>query len=392
MSNLAVPLSPVYINSPEKLARGAAEWAAAPALAIDTESNSLHSYSERTALIQISTRQRDYLVDPLALTDLSLLAPPLADPAIEKVFHAAENDILGLKRDFGFQVYNVFDTMWASRILGIPRIGLADLLREHFGVTADKRMQRYDWNTRPLDPAALTYAVEDTHYLLALRDILYDQLVAADRWEEARQEFERLGRVTPTLRTFDSEGFWRVKGVYDIQPRERAILRELYRFRDDQARENDRPPFKVLADSLLIELSKAQPRTVDELRRSQILTPYLLRRFGRGIVEAVRAGLEAPIPQRPRDHDRPDDVILERFETLRAWRKSTGAARGVDPDVVLSNAALWTLARQAPQTPEALAALDVMSEYKLGVYGQGILALLGGNGTTDKSKAKADAR
>ena len=389
MSNPVVPLSPVYVNTPEKLARAAAEWAAAPALAIDTESNSLHSYSERTSLIQISTRERDYLVDPLALSDLSPLGPPLADPAIEKVFHAAENDILGLKRDFGFEVHNVFDTMWASRILGIPRVGLGDLLREHFGVVADKRMQRYDWNTRPLDPAALTYAVEDTHYLLALRDILYEQLVAAGRWEEARQEFERMGRVTPTPRTFDSEGFWRVKGVYDIQPRERAVLRELYRFRDDQARENDRPPFKVLADSLLIELSKAQPRTVEELRRSQILTPYLLRRFGRGIVEAIRAGLDAPIPQRPRDHERPDDIILERFEMLRAWRKTTGAARGVDPDVVLSNAALWALARQAPQTPEDLAALDVMSEYKLGLYGRGILAVLAVQPTPDRRRARA---
>lgn len=371
-------MSPVYINTPASLAHAATEWSAAPALAIDTEANSLHSYSERIALIQISTRDRDYIVDPFALDDLSPLAPILDDPRIEKVFHAAENDILGLKRDFGYSVHGVFDTMWASRILGIPRIGLADLLREHFDVTLDKRMQRYDWNTRPLDPAALTYAVEDTHYLLGLRDILYSQLVAADRWEEARQEFERMGRVTPTPRTFDAESFWRVKGVYDIQPRERAILRELYRYRDEQAREADRPPFKVLADSLLIELSKAQPRTLEELRRAQILTPYLMRRFGRGVIDAVREGLEAPIPQRPRDGDRPDDTILERFEALRVWRKTAGAARGIDPDVVLSNAALWTLARQSPRTLDALMALDVMSEYKAGLYGLAILGILSG--------------
>jgi ribonuclease D len=351
--------TPRYINSSTGLAQAIAEWAVEPALAVDTEANSLHSYTERTSLIQVSTRDQDYLVDPIALTDLSALGPVLADPSIEKVFHAAENDILGLKRDFGLSPQGVFDTMLASRILGIPRVGLADLLREHFGVTLDKRMQRYDWSTRPLDPAALAYAVEDTHYLLPLRDILRAQLETAGRWEEARQEFERLGRTTPVARVFDTEAFWRVKGAYEIGPRERAVLRELYRYRDEQARALDRPPFKVLSDGLLIELSRAQPRSLDELRRSNILSHFLVRRYGQGVLEAIRTGQSAPTPQRPRDQDRPDETVMERYERLRVWRKAAGADHGVDPDVILSNAALWTLARQAPRTLEAIAALDV---------------------------------
>lgn len=375
MTNLA-ELIPIYISEPEMLAQATAEWADVRALAIDTEANSLHSYSERIALIQVSTDERDYIIDPLALTDLTPLAPILDDPQIEKVFHAAENDILGLKRDFGFTVRGVFDTMWASRILGFPRVGLADLLREHFDVVLDKRMQRYDWNTRPLDPAALTYAVQDTHYLLALREILYGRLIEAKRWEEARQEFERLGRATPAPRTFDIEGFWRVKGAYDIQPRERAVLRELYRFRDEQARVLDRPPFKILTDTTLIELSKAQPKSIEDLRRSHILTAYLIRRFGQGILSSIQLGQSAPTPYRPRDNDRPDDTVLARYEALRVWRKATGATRGVDPDVILSNAALWTLARQAPASLAALADLDVMSDYKLSLYGPELLEVL----------------
>ncbi|MFN8476155.1 MAG: ribonuclease D [Anaerolineae bacterium] len=377
MSDSVVKSSATYINTQAALTNAVAEWALAPALAVDTEANSLHSYTEHTSLVQISTREDDYIVDPIALPDLSPLAPLFADPSIEKVFHAAENDILGLKRDFGFEVHGIFDTMLGSRILGMPRVGLADLLQEAFGVTLDKRMQRYDWGTRPLDPAALAYAAEDTHYLLPLRDRLEDALIAADRWDEARQEFERLGRVSPTLRTFDTEGFWRVKGVYEVLPRERAIVRELYRFRDEQARLADRPPFKVLSDSVLIRLAQAQPRSLDELRRTDILTPYLLRRYGQGVLAAIRAGQVAPIPQRQRDHDRPDEDTQARFEALRVWRKGVGAARGVDPDVILSNAALWTLARRAPTTLEALQALDVMTDYKSRLYGEQILAVLG---------------
>ncbi|MFN8484614.1 MAG: ribonuclease D [Anaerolineae bacterium] len=366
-----------YISAPTDLSTALAEWTAVPALAVDTEANSLHSYTEHTSLVQVSTRHGDYIIDPIAVPDLSPLAPLFANPSIEKVFHAAENDILGLKRDFGFEVHGIFDTMLASRILGMPRVGLADLLQEAFGVTLDKRMQRYDWGTRPLDPAALAYAAEDTHYLLPLRDRLTEALVAADRWEEARQEFERLGRVSPTLRTFDADGFWRVKGVYEVAPRERAIVRELYRFRDEQARAADRPPFKVLSDSILIRLAQAQPHSLDELRRAEILTPYLLRRYGQGVLAAVRAGQSAPIPQRQRDHDRPDEETQGRFEALRVWRKATGAERGVDPDVILSNAALWALARRAPATLAALQALDVMTDYKSRVYGEQIIAVLG---------------
>ena len=370
------PDHPVYIDTPTALAEAVAAWRAAPALAVDTEANSLHSYTERTSLIQVSTRDQDYIVDPIALADLDAFGALLADSGIEKVLHAAENDILALKRDYGFVAHNVFDTMLASRILGLPRVGLGDLIREHFGVSLDKRMQRYDWSTRPLDPAALAYATEDTHYLLELRDRLYRQLMEADRWEEARQEFERLGRAEPVQRVFDPDAFWRVKGANDIQPRERAVLRELYRFRDEQARELDRPPFKVLADATLIELSRTQPRDTDDLRRLAHLSHYQARKYGAGILAAIKTGQSAPTPHRPRDNDRPDDAMLERFEALRAWRKTIAAERGVEPDVLLSNAALWTLARRMPTTVDEIGALDVMTDYKLRSYGNAILAVL----------------
>src|SRR5690606_21288536 len=113
-----------------------------PAVGVDTESNSLFAYRERVCLIQFSTPTQDFIVDPLALGDLSGLAPLFANPAQQKVFHAAEYDIICLKRDYGFQFANLFDTMVAARTLGWPQLGLAAILENHFGVKMNKRFQR----------------------------------------------------------------------------------------------------------------------------------------------------------------------------------------------------------------------------------------------------------
>ena len=177
---------PVLVDSPPAFGEMIAALSGQPLLALDTESDSLYRYFFKVGLIQISTPATDYLVDPLRLPDLTPLGDILADPAVEKVFHAAENDILMLKRDFSFRFANVFDTMLAARILGWKQVSLAALLAQHFDVTLDKRAQLTDWGHRPLDAAQLSYARLDTHYLLPLRDLLIAELRQRRRWREAR--------------------------------------------------------------------------------------------------------------------------------------------------------------------------------------------------------------
>ena len=113
--------------------------AACPVVAVDTESNSLHAYRERVCLIQFSTPAADYIVDPIGLRDLRPLAPFFANPGQQKVFHAAEYDLICLRRDYGFEFTNIFDTMSAARTLGWPQVGLAAILDTHFGVTMNKK-------------------------------------------------------------------------------------------------------------------------------------------------------------------------------------------------------------------------------------------------------------
>ena len=125
---------------------------------------------------------------------------------------------LCLRRDYGFEFANIFDTMSAARTLGWPQVGLAAILDTQFGVTMNKKYQRADWKRRPLTPEQLDYARLDTHYLLALRDQQLEALTESGRWQEAQEEFERLARLRaePTAAAPDPAAFWRVKGAREL--------------------------------------------------------------------------------------------------------------------------------------------------------------------------------
>jgi ribonuclease D len=366
----------VLVDTPRGFDAMMAVLSSQPALALDTESNSLYRYHYRVCMIQISTPDTDYLLDPLRLSDMQPLGDLLADSRIEKVFHAAENDILMLKRDFAFGFANIFDTMLAARILGWRQVSLAALLQQHFGVTLDKHAQLTDWSQRPLTSAQLSYARLDSHYLIPLRDLLTEALKERKRWREAQETFDALPGITYVEKPFDPDGFWRIRGARDLAPAELAILRELYLWRDDQARLMDRPPFKVLGDESLIQLSRLQPEEPFELPFS----PRLIDQFGLDVLHAVARGRQAPPPTPPvrpqNGNGRPDPQVQARFDRLRAWRAEAAAARQVDADIVMTNEALMAIARAAPISLDALANVGVMGAWKLQEYGAGLLGAL----------------
>lgn len=369
---------PVLVDTPAGFRAMLDALADEPALALDTEANSLYRYFHKVCVLQISTRRTDYLVDTLQLADISGLQPFLADERVEKVFHAAENDILLLKRDHDFSFANLFDTMLAARILGWEHVGLAGALKEHFGIELDKRAQLTDWGQRPLTPAQLSYARLDTHFLLPLRDLLAGELRATGRWREAQEAFAGLRDVVFVEKPFDPDGFWRIKHARDLRSSELSVLRRLYLWRDEQARASDRPPFKVVGDDALVRLSQLQPRRINDLP----LSPRQVQRYGRAILAAIERGRADPPPAPPNrvynGNGRPDPETVARFDRLRAWRSERAAARKVDPDVVLTNDALMAIARAAPAHLAALAGLKVMGDWKLEEYGGAIIDVLAG--------------
>jgi len=372
----AQPAQPQLVDTARAFNALVEALATQPAIAIDTESDSLYRYFHKVCLIQISTRTADYLLDPLRVPDITALGGVLADASIEKVFHAAENDVLLLKRDFGFSFANIFDTMLAARILGWPRVGLAALLERHFDIHLDKRTQLTDWGRRPLTAAQLRYAAFDSHFLLPLRDLQEQELRARGRWREAQEVFADLPGIVYIERPFDPDGFWSSKGTRDLTPEELAVFRSLYLWRDREARARNCPPFKVMNDQMMLRLSREQPTSLHDL-------PSGLQRHdgaARDMLAAVSQGRDAPppIPPRPVNNGehRPDPAAIALFDRLRAWRTARASARGVDPDVVMNNQALIAIARAAPANAEQLAAVNVLGAWKLEEYGADLLRIV----------------
>jgi ribonuclease D len=383
---LALP-SPLVVDTADTLEQLLGELAGVHRLAVDTESNSLYAYRERVCLIQLSTDTHDYLVDPNGVKEAARfgrLGDFFADPAVEKVLHAAEYDVMSLQRDFDFTFANLFDTMIAARILGWERFGLGSILEERYGVHVNKRYQRANWGKRPLPDHLLRYAQLDTHYLLPLRDELHALLEAGGHLEEAVELFDEVLLARWSRPDFDPEGFWSINGARRLDKIGIAVLQELYLYRELQARRRDLPVFKILGDHILIALAKSQPASQNALRQIEGLSPVQIRRYGGGIVRAIRNGKEAPPPPPSRRSRRfPREAAIRRSEALHTWRKERAAQRGVPSDIVMPKDALRMLARKAPHTLGELSALNVLGPWRLKTYGAEVLRVIAeadGNG------------
>ncbi len=351
-----------------------------PLVSVDTESDSLYSYAEKICLVQFSIPDEDFIVDPLSTFSLEPLADVFASPTVEKVFHGADYDLVSLKRGYGFHFTNIFDTMLTARILGRKNTGLAALVAQHMGLRMDKSQQRSDWGKRPLSPEQLAYACHDTRYLIALRDLLLTELRQKGRETEAREVFANLAKLEPRPHTFDPDAFWNIKGIRDLDMAGRRIVCALHKWREEQARWEDRPAFKVINDHTFVEIAQQKPVSADALRRSHLLSPYQMTRYSHQVLDAINRAQrdsEPLLPPRPRNNgSRPDDLTLSIYERLRAWRKERAAERGVEPDVIGSNDLLMTVATRRPSTRADLDDIAGFGVWRRAEYGADMVALV----------------
>ncbi|MEW5989473.1 MAG: HRDC domain-containing protein [Chloroflexota bacterium] len=344
-----------------------------PRLAIDLEANSMYAYRERVCLIQISIPGRDFVIDPLANLELHGLGHLLADEEVEKVFHAAEYDLILLKREYGWTLVNLFDTMWAVRILGYADVGLASLTHKLYQVSLNKRHQRANWCQRPLTAAQLAYAQQDTHYLLPLRDRLAAELLAADHWQEAQEIFREQCQVNPADNHFDPDSFWTINGVKTLTRQEQAVLKALYIFRDEEAQRRNYPLFKIFGNKTLLDLAQNAPRSLDDLRAISGMTAGQIQRYGQRLLQVIEQGQRAQPPNRPRRSKGPPDTVVRLYEKLHLWRKDRARARGVESDVILGRQAMWEIAHANPQTAEDLLKIKGLGPWRRQAYGAEIL-------------------
>jgi ribonuclease D len=205
----------------------------------------------------------------------------------ETVFHGADYDVRCMKREYGWALPRLFDTMAAARRLGRAGLGLSALVESHFGVRLSKANQRSDWGRRPLTREQIAYAALDTHFLLPLRDLLAGELEAQGKLDEAQREFERIAAVEPRERVFDPDAWRRLKGARELDAAGRKVLAALWVAREEAARSSDRPPFKVIAEATMLDIARRRPRGAAELERLPGVTPSVMRRLGGAILAAL---------------------------------------------------------------------------------------------------------
>ncbi len=275
-----------WIDSQDKMQKACKDLVEASKIGVDTEYDSFRYFREKLCLLQVRTGHVTYLFDPLSSLDFTFLGGVFADPAILKILHAGDNDIRILKRDYGFEFQNLFDTSRAASILGCRYLSLAALIRQYVGVEFEKqkKLQRSQWENRPLTEEQIRYAVRDTSFLLPLYEALHQELQGKGLLEEAERAFADIARVVWQEKTFDVRGYSKIGGYYELMPDEQRILKQLYRWRFNKATEINRAAFMILSDEDLIAVAKAAAGSPSQLITEGRLSPDKANRYGREIL------------------------------------------------------------------------------------------------------------
>lgn len=317
-------------------------------IAVDTEGDSLHCYFEKLCLIQASVPSLNLLVDPLAALDFAGFNRTLAQRQI--ILHGCDYDLRMLRRGIGFAPGPVFDTYLAAKLVGLKEVGLATLLKQFFGVDTPKSSQKANWAKRPLTPAMIEYAVNDTRYLIELAERLEAGLREKGRWEWFSESCFRAVQAAAEDREKDPERVWKIPGSALLKGRPLAVLRALWLWRDAEARKADRPAFHIMRNEELLELAKSEgrspfPRHVQGSRRARL-------------DDAIQTALNLPEAEWPRrvytPSKRPSQEEEQRFDQLKRRRDQVAAELDLDPGMVASRQVLERIAREPATTETAL--------------------------------------
>lgn len=352
---------PVYtlIDQPGQLAPLLAALDRVDEVSLDTEADNMFHYRTRVCLLQFLVGKEIFLVDSLAPLQLEGLWSRLAEKHL--VMHGSDFD-LRLLHDFcRFRPKSIFDTMLAAQLINRPRIGLASLLEDHFGVKLSKESQKANWSKRPLTQKMLDYAALDVFYLPALRDILTRELVKLRRldWLEqqcrAQIESGSIGFAPP------DENDWRIGRSERLRGAGVGVLHAVWHWREQTAQRLDVPPFKVCSSDLLLKIASAAES--GESEATILAQVHLGRRHDRlapSLAAAIRAGLARDPKSLPRRRGRdPTHVALtqaevERLDRIKDDRDKVAAKLQLEPTLIANRAQLAQIARAPARLDELL--------------------------------------
>jgi ribonuclease D len=331
------------IDHPEQLDIALREMPGSDAIALDTESNSLHRYPEQLCLIQVATLQKIYIIDTITLRAITPIKEIFEDGSVIKVIHGADYDVRSLDRYGGLRIHNLYDTYIAARFAGVSKFGLADLLRDLLGVDIPKSkdLQHADWGRRPLSHDALEYAAADVRHLLALKQVLDQRLCALGRMDWVLEECSRIENVRYAPLNLET-AYLSIKGAQHLDGRALAVLKDLFLFRESEAQRQHRPPFFIIPDVALIYLSNNPSANLNEV-------PGLgqsVERIGPGVRQALLEGQGAEPVERPHvAYESLNPGQMRLLSCLKVWRESLGQSLCLDPSLLWPTPSLERLAK-----------------------------------------------
>ena len=251
-----------------------------------------------------------------------------------------------------------------------------------FDVQLDKTQQRSNWGQRPLSEEQIKYARYDTRYLLPLMERQISKLREMDRLMIVETECRRLESLVAPRIQFNPDEWVRIKGSRSLKPDQRPVLRRLFILRDTLASRNNQPPFRVMNNQVMLELSMQQPKRMSDLGAVHGFSPRMVRRFGRETLAAIQEGLgDKPIKNLPvlpkRDGTQPfSDLEGELYDRLRVWRKDAAAAMGIESSYLLNRHVMDTMARSQPQDIDDLRSLQGIADWQVAQFGAQLLSVV----------------
>jgi len=350
---------------------------------IDTEADSLHHYAEKVCLIQLSFLGENYVIDPLCGFSLAEFLEVLSRK--ELIFQGADYDLRILYKSFGFKPQApVFDTMLAAQVLGYEKIGLAALVERFFGIVMSKSGQKADWSKRPLTEKLLTYASDDTKYLEAIADLLSVELQKLDRMLWHKECCERVARIMEQGDRKDKKESWRVKGSTRLPPEVLVYVKELWQWRDDEAREKDRPPFRILRNEDLVELAawRSQNRGVPLQQGPSFLSRMYERKI-LGLEKACQTAENLPPEEWPQPEKRrswrEESYDQDKLDQMLAAGKSLAAELQIESSFLASRAALTSVIRHKPGSVDEVMEVSNLMRWQATLLMPAIQVILSGD-------------
>jgi ribonuclease D len=347
-----------------------------PALFVDTEFVGEGRYYRAVGAIQVGAGEVAALIDPLEVRDLSPLLRLLTDPATEKVFHSADQDLHILYRLLDRPIVPVFDTQIAAAFLGYDRqISFVKLVERVAGVRLRKAHTFTDWLRRPLSDRQIEYALEDVRHLRVIHRRLADELRDRERMDWAREEFAQLEEAARFAPPDPRQVFLRLRGVERLGGPELARARELAAWREETARRRDLPPRRICADAVLLGLAQRPRDSVDALRGMRGLSSRQIARFGPGLIEALKAAEGKPPPSVSRPAPLPPE-LEPTVDFLLLCLRHLAARAELSPALLATRADLIKLALDGTS-----AEIPLMNGWRRQAFGEALLGALRGEVT-----------